>query len=96
MYFANLLSRIILPPKAIVSPVIFLTGNVILELNLSMNFPVLSFLKYKPVKLISSSEYFLIIHHKIYFAKAHNLIEILRWYFYLNLFLINILLLLYD
>ena len=44
MYFANLPSRIILPPKAIMSPEIFFTGKIILELKRSIYFPILSFL----------------------------------------------------
>ena len=59
MYFANFFSFIILPPKAIVSPEILFTGKIILELNLSMYFPLLSCLKKIPVSSKSFSEYFL-------------------------------------
>ena len=44
MYLANLLSFIILPPNAIVSPEILFIGKIILELNRSIYFPVLSLL----------------------------------------------------
>ena len=44
IYFASLLDLIILPPNATVSPGMLFIGKIILELNLSTNFPVLSFL----------------------------------------------------